>query len=311
MSAQQAGWSARLKSALAKTRHALVDKIDALFTGGQATAETWEALEELLLTSDLGPATALEALAEARESLSRLKRSDAAAVREALSGYLLKRLEAAEGTLMRPSGAEPFVVLVVGVNGVGKTTTIAKLTRLFQDEGLSVLLACADTFRAAAAEQLSIWAERLGADIVVGQPGADPAAVAYDALQAAMARGADVVIADTAGRLHTKAPLMEELKKIARVMGRVVEWAPHETLLVLDATTGQNALAQARLFHEALGITGLVLTKLDGTAKGGVVVRIVEELGLPIRAVGVGEGIEDLQLFRAREFVEALLAEGS
>lgn len=306
---EQSGWLGRLRSGLSKTRRSLLTQIDALFASGTATAETWEALEELLLAADLGPSTVMELLEKVRSGLPRAKRAEPASVREALAQGLLQRLSGAEAPLEAPRGVEPFVVLVVGVNGVGKTTTIAKLARGLQREGRRVLLACADTFRAAAAEQLGVWADRLGADLVAGQPGADPASVAYDALEAARARGAAVVLADTAGRLHTKAPLMEELKKVSRVMGKVVEGAPHEVLLVLDATTGQNALAQARLFGEALGVTGLVITKLDGTAKGGVVVRIVEELGLPVRAIGVGEALEDLQPFRAREFVDALLAD--
>lgn len=310
MVAQEAsGWATRLRAGLSRTRQSLVAKIESLFTGGAVTDETWEALEEHLLAADLGPSTVLSLIEELRASLSRSEGAEAASVRGALAAHLLERLEGAEGPLSPPVVVRPFAVLVVGVNGAGKTTTIAKLASSLQRGGLTVLLACADTFRAAAAEQLSVWADRLGADLVAGQPGADPASVAYDALEAARARGADVVLVDTAGRLHTKAPLMEELKKIKRVMGKVVEGAPHEVLLVLDATTGQNALAQARLFHEALGVTGLVLTKLDGTAKGGVMVRIVEDLALPVRAIGVGEGLEDLQPFRAREFVEALFAE--
>jgi fused signal recognition particle receptor len=276
-----------------------------------ATAEAWEALEELLLAADLGPSTVLELLEAVRSDKTILKGAAPGVVRDALAQGLLGRLAGAEAPLEVPEGVEPFVVLVVGVNGVGKTTTIAKLARGFQSEGRSVLLACADTFRAAASEQLEVWAERLGVDLVAGHPGADPASVAYDALEAARARGASLVLTDTAGRLHTQAPLMEELKKISRVMGKVVEGAPHEVLLVLDATTGQNATAQARLFGQALGVTGLVLTKLDGTAKGGVVVRIVEELGLPVRAIGVGEALEDLQPFRAEEFVEALFVDTS
>jgi fused signal recognition particle receptor len=302
---------ARLRTGLSETRRSLLTQIDGLFTGGMATAEAWEALEELLLAADLGPSTVLELLEAVRSDKTILKGAAPGVVRDALAQGLLGRLAGAEAPLEVPEGVEPFVVLVVGVNGVGKTTTIAKLARGFQSEGRSVLLACADTFRAAASEQLEVWAERLGVDLVAGHPGADPASVAYDALEAARARGASLVLTDTAGRLHTQAPLMEELKKISRVMGKVVEGAPHEVLLVLDATTGQNATAQARLFGQALGVTGLVLTKLDGTAKGGVVVRIVEELGLPVRAIGVGEALEDLQPFRAEEFVEALFVDTS
>jgi len=203
-------------------------------------------------------------------------------------------------------GAQPFVILVVGVNGSGKTTTIGKLAEKFRREGRKVMLAAGDTFRAAAIEQLQIWGERVGCDVIASQEGGDPAAVAFDTLKAAKARGHDVAIIDTAGRLQTKQPLMEELKKIHRVIGREVEGGPHEVLLVLDGNTGQNALSQARIFTEATGVTGLVVTKLDGTAKGGVIVGLADEFGIPVRFIGVGEAIEDLREFRAAEFVDAL-----
>jgi fused signal recognition particle receptor len=206
-------------------------------------------------------------------------------------------------------GEHPFVLLVLGVNGVGKTTTIGKLASRFVSEGMTVMLAASDTFRAAAIEQLDIWAQRAGANIIKHQSGADPAAVAFDAVEAARHRGIDVVIVDTAGRLHTKSPLMEELKKVKRVIGKAMPDAPQEVLLVLDATTGQNALSQAKMFNDAIGVTGIALTKLDGTAKGGIIFAIKKELGLPVRLIGIGESIEDLRDFDTAEFVEALFSE--
>jgi fused signal recognition particle receptor len=271
---------------------------------GKIDADLLESLEEILITADFGMQTTqdlIQALEQrvAREGLS------VADLRSALQDEIRQRLklEAAPLDLER---AKPFVIMVVGVNGAGKTTTIGKLARQFSSQGMKVVLGAGDTFRAAAAEQLAIWGERSGVDVIRHKEGADPAAVAFDAAKAAVARKADVLILDTAGRLHTKVNLMEEMKKIHRVLGREIPDAPHETLLVLDATTGQNALTQARLFKEAVKISGIALTKLDGTAKGGMVVAIGAELGLPVRYVGIGEGVEDLRPFDPDLFVDAL-----
>jgi fused signal recognition particle receptor len=295
----------RMRVGLAKTQTALVGRIDALLGGRQGVdAELLEELEEILITADFG-------MKITQELVGSLEKRCAGGnvAPSALRGFLKEdirqclRLEAAPLDL---AAGAPFVIMVVGVNGVGKTTTIGKLARQFAAQGKKVVLGAGDTFRAAAAEQLAIWGERAGVDVVRLAEGADPAAVAFDAAKAAVARGADVLILDTAGRLHTKVNLMEELKKIRRVLSREIPGAPHETLLVLDATTGQNALVQARLFRDAVEVSGIALTKLDGTAKGGVVVAIGAELGLPVRFVGIGEGVDDLRPFDADLFVDAL-----
>jgi fused signal recognition particle receptor len=295
--AQQAGFISRLRDSLGKTRRAMTEQLAAA-AFDPADDEAWERLEEALITADVGvPTTA--------ELVSRLEaRPDLGELGEALAQ------EAAE-LLGEPGRLEldgpPSVILVVGVNGTGKTTTIGKLASRLSEHGHSVLLAAADTFRAAAEEQLEIWADRAGADFVGSERGGDPAAVAYDAIEAATARGRDVVIVDTAGRLHTQTNLMEELAKVRRVIERRLEGAPHETLLVIDATTGQNGLQQARLFREAVDVSGVALTKLDGSAKGGVALAIAHELGLPVKLVGVGERIEDLRPFDPQDFARALL----
>jgi fused signal recognition particle receptor len=266
-------------------------------------ADLLEEIEELLITSDIGVQTAARLI-------DRLSAAKAGSVEE-LQAVLRTEILAILTHPPRPTrepGSAPHVIMVVGVNGVGKTTTIGKLAARLKADGRKVLIAAADTFRAAAVEQLAIWAERAGADIVRHQDGADPAAVAYDAVDAARARGADVVIVDTAGRLHTKVNLMEEIKKIKRSIAKKLPDAPHEILLVLDATTGQNAVSQARLFHEALELTGIALTKLDGTAKGGIVIAICHEFDIPLRYIGIGEAIEDLQEFDPEQFVEALFS---
>jgi fused signal recognition particle receptor len=246
-------------------------------------------------------------LAGLRQKVARSELADAKALEAALAGSLLEILAPVERPLVVDRAAKPFVILVVGVNGSGKTTTIGKLARRMKDEGLSVMLAAGDTFRAAAVEQLAVWGERNGVPVVSQAPGADPAAVVFDALQSARARGIDVLIADTAGRLHTQSHLMDELAKIARVMKRLDAAAPHEVLLVLDAGLGQNAVRQAEQFSQAIGVTGIVVTKLDGTAKGGVVIAIARRFGLPIRFVGIGEQAEDFGIFDARAFIEGLL----
>jgi fused signal recognition particle receptor len=260
-----------------------------------------------MIGADVGVATAMGLLERTREQLQGVKGAETD-VLATLKGEVLRALQSAAGDEASEGEAtpKPLVILVVGVNGAGKTTTIAKLAALYRDEGKSVILAAADTFRAAAIEQLQLWGERAGAAVIAHSHGGDPAAVAFDALQAAQSRGADVLIVDTAGRLHTKGNLMEEMKKIGRVMSRVDETAPHEVLLVLDATTGQNGLAQAKEFTKVIGCTGIVLTKLDGTAKGGVVLAIAEQLNLPVRFIGTGEGMEDLAAFDPQEYVDAL-----
>jgi fused signal recognition particle receptor len=284
-------------------------RLNALLGGGRQLDEQVLAdLEEVLFTADIGVRTATRLLEAVREKVRSRALSDPAAVRAALKAEIA-RILAPGGAPPRPfaPGPErPWVVMVVGVNGSGKTTTVGKLAAKLKGQGLAVLLGAGDTFRAAAGEQLEIWAGRVAAPIVRGKDGADPASVCFEAVQQGVATRADVVLCDTAGRLHTKAPLMEELRKVKRVIGKAVAGAPHEVLLVLDATNGQNAIAQARQFHEALGVTGLALTKLDGTAKGGVVIGITDELGLPVRWIGVGETVADLQPFDAAAFVEAL-----
>jgi fused signal recognition particle receptor len=294
----------RMRVGLAKTQSALVERIDALLGGRQRVdAEVLEELEEILITADFGMKTTQDLV----QSLEKRFAGNGAVegLRDLLKEEIRQRLRL-EAAPLDLAAATPFVIMVVGVNGVGKTTTIGKLARQFAAQGKKVVLGAGDTFRAAAAEQLAIWGERAGVDVIRHAEGADPAAVAFDSAKAAVARGADVLILDTAGRLHTKVNLMEELKKVRRVLSREIPGAPHETLLVLDATTGQNALVQARLFRDAVEVSGIALTKLDGTAKGGVVVAIGAELGLPVRFVGIGEGVDDLRPFDADLFVDAL-----
>jgi fused signal recognition particle receptor len=294
----------RVHDSLAKTREAVQDGFARIFRGEELTPATLEELEALLLQADLGLSTTEAFVEEIREEArrGRVTESDA---RRALAAHILHTLEAAPAPL--DLSARPAVVLVVGVNGSGKTTTCGKLAWRLREEGRDVVLAAGDTFRAAAIEQLERWGERAGVPVVAQGPGADPSAVAFDAVRAAQARGADVLLVDTAGRLHTKSNLMAELAKVKRVLGRQLAGAPHETLLVLDATTGQNGIAQALLFHEALSLSGLILTKLDGTAKGGIVVRIHRELGLPIKLVATGERPEDLAPFDAESFVAGMV----
>jgi fused signal recognition particle receptor len=304
-SSAKKGFLNRLMRGLSKTRENLVQGMDRLFTGKKVIdADLLEELEELLITSDLGVATTMELIQRTQKKVDRKELSEPSALKAFLKEEIFNLLQ----FKVEPFSWErkPLVVMVIGVNGTGKTTTIGKLAAQLRETGKSVLLVAADTFRAAAIEQLEIWGERANCPVIKQKSGADPAAVAFDGIQAALSRQADVVIIDTAGRLHTKINLMEELKKMQRIIGRQIEGAPHEVLLVLDATTGQNALAQARMFHEALGVTGLILTKLDGTAKGGIVVGIAREMNLPVRFIGVGEDIEDLREFDPREFAEAL-----
>lgn len=296
----------RLKRSLSKTHESIVGRMDALLLGKkQIDTETLEELEEILITADLGVKTTVDLIRTLEQRLKRDELQDGAALKKALKEEIQLRLMAHASPLV-VAAKTPFVILVIGVNGVGKTTTIGKLAAKYTGEGKRVLLAAGDTFRAAAAEQLELWSQRVGADIVRHKEGADPSAVVFDACKAAIGRGCDVLIIDTAGRMHTKVNLMEEMKKIRRVLAREIPDAPHETLLVLDAATGQNALSQAKLFKEAAFVSGVALTKLDGSAKGGVVVAVSHEFALPIRFIGVGESVEDLREFDPAQFVDAL-----
>jgi len=300
----------RMRRGLAKTQTSLVGRVDALLSGrSRVDADLLEELEEILITADLGMKTTRALIDTLEQRLAKDEARRPELVRQVLQEEMAAMLGQGQVPLDVSVG-KPFVIMVVGVNGVGKTTTIGKLAKQFCDQGLKVVLGAGDTFRAAAADQLSIWGERSGAEVVRGAEGGDPASVAFDAAKAALARRADVLILDTAGRLHTKVNLMEELKKVRRVIDREIPGAPHETLLVLDATTGQNALAQARLFGEAVAVSGIALTKLDGTARGGIVVAIAADLGLPVRFVGVGEKAEDLRPFDPQLFVRALFETG-
>ena len=293
----------RLKSGLSKTRQSLSKRFDGILAGNRRIDDAvLEEIEEALITSDIGVPTTMTLMDRISKKADKITSADE--FKRQLKVEMLSLVDVAQ---VEKISAKPHVIMVVGVNGVGKTTTIGKLAAKFSNQGKKVLLAAADTFRAAAADQLDIWAKRANADIVRHKDKSDPAAVAFDSLEAAIARGMDVVIIDTAGRLHTKVNLMEELKKIKRSIGKKIPHAPHETLLVVDATTGQNAVSQAKLFNADIQITGIVLTKLDGTAKGGIVLAICDLLKVPIRYIGVGEGIDDLQEFDPRLFVEALL----
>ena len=297
----------RLRQGLSKTRSGFTGRLDRLVLGKKEISDDLlEELEEILYTSDLGVATTQELIDLVQDSVARKELNSPENLKIALKEHIRSFLHVPEMEHTNPSPGEPLVIMVIGVNGVGKTTTIGKVAHGFKEEGKNVMLVAADTFRAAAIEQLVIWGERVGAEVIKQKNGADPSAVSFDAISSAQSKGTDVVLIDTAGRLHTKVNLMDELKKIQRVVGRKLPGAPHEIWLVLDSTTGQNAISQAEIFHEALGVTGIILTKLDGTAKGGIVVGISHQLGLPIRFIGIGEKIEDLRPFDASEFVEAL-----
>ncbi|HXH03867.1 MAG TPA: signal recognition particle-docking protein FtsY [Candidatus Competibacteraceae bacterium] len=298
----------RLRERLARTRSSLVDGLADLLLGKKTIDdEVLEELETRLLLADVGVEATSQIINRLTERVSRKQLSDVDALMAALREEMLALVAPCSQPLSIPATIRPYVILMVGVNGVGKTTTIGKLAKRLQEQGHSVMLAAGDTFRAAAVEQLQVWGERNGVPVVAQSQGADAASVIYDALQAAKARNIDVLIADTAGRLHTQANLMEELKKIKRVLTKLDERAPHEVMLVVDAGTGQNALNQALQFHQAVSLTGITLTKLDGTAKGGILFAIAKRLGVPIRFIGVGESIEDLRPFEAGEFVAALL----
>lgn len=302
------GFFARFKQGLTKTRQQFGDGISRLLLGKKEIDKAlMEELETLLLSADLGIETTQNILERLSEGLARKELTDGHAVLQALKNRLEMILGAGEKPLvLETPDHSPFVILTVGVNGAGKTTSIGKLAKQFQQQGKKVMLAAGDTFRAAAVEQLKVWGERNQIPVIAQQTGADSASVIYDALQAAKARGIDILLADTAGRLHTQSNLMEELKKVQRVIKKLDAHAPHETWLVLDASIGQNALNQARQFHEAVGLTGIIMTKLDGTAKGGILFAIANELGIPFRYLGIGEGIDDLRLFDAQQFVRAI-----
>lgn len=298
------GFFTKLKKGLSKTREILTTDVDKLFTGNRTVDDDLlEDLEELLITSDIGVGIAMDLMEKITKKASKI--TNANDLKKELKNEIISLIDT-DSEPEKITYSKPHVIMVVGVNGVGKTTTIGKLSAKYTAEGKKVLISAADTFRAAAGEQLSIWAERTGADFVRHRDNADPGAVAFDSIEAAVARNVDIVLIDTAGRLHTKVNLMEELKKIKRVVSSRISAAPHEVLLVLDATTGQNALSQAKLFHETIGVSGIALTKLDGTAKGGIVINIGNNLNIPIRFIGIGEQVDDLQEFNIHHFVEAL-----
>jgi fused signal recognition particle receptor len=299
----------RLKQGLSKTRAGFTERLDQLISRrNRIDAELLEELEEILITSDLGVTASQELIRLVRDETAKEELDNLETLKTALKQYILGFLDVPEPQHSDPEPGEPLVIMVIGVNGVGKTTTIGKLADLYRNQNKKVMLVAADTFRAAATDQLAIWGERVGAEVLRQDQGADPSAVVFDALNAAVARKVDVVLIDTAGRLHTKVNLMEQLRKIQRVAGRRLPGAPHHVWLVLDATTGQNAISQAEMFHNTLGVTGIILTKLDGTAKGGIVVGISRQLAIPIRFIGIGEKIDDLRSFKAEDFVEAIFS---
>jgi fused signal recognition particle receptor len=301
------GFLARLREGLAKTRTGLSGRLDRAFFGKKEIDEDLlEQIEEILFTSDLGVATTQELIEKVQDGVARRELDKPEKLREALKEQIRQFLEVPEISHVEPAPGEPYVVMLIGVNGVGKTTTIAKLGHQVRERGKAVMFVAADTFRAAAIEQLQVWGDRVGADVVKQKQGSDPSAVVFDGLSSAIVKKTDVVFIDTAGRLHTKVNLMEELEKIRRVAQKRIPEAPHEVWLVVDATTGQNAISQAEMFHKAMGLTGIILTKLDGTAKGGIVAGICHQLKIPIKFIGIGEKMDDLRPFNASEFVEAI-----
>ena len=301
------GFLARLASSVTKTREAFVEKITHVISRRTVIDESlYEELEEILIQADVGMPTTLRLIEAVRSRVRRERVKDPNAVYDMLKEEMRRILEEGSAPLVQTDRTKPLVYLMVGVNGTGKTTSIAKLANRFKNEGRHVMLCAGDTFRAAAIDQLEVWAQRIGVDLIKQQVGSDPAAVAFDSIQAAKARGTDVLLIDTAGRLQTKTPLMQELAKINRVITRELGREPHEVLLVLDATTGQNGISQARLFSEAIPVSGVILTKLDGTAKGGVILAIASEVGLPVKLIGIGEGMDDLRDFDPQAFVDAL-----
>jgi fused signal recognition particle receptor len=296
----------RLKQGLSRTRKGFVKNVDEMIFGEKVISrDLFDDLEEILIMADMGPAFTSDLIEEMKEHAKRNELKNPGALKQLLKDHMITILKESEKPLCIPHNG-PYTIMVLGVNGTGKTTTIGKMASHFSKAGMSVMLVAADTFRAAAIEQLEIWSQRVNATLIKQKMGADPSAVVFDAIHAAQSKKTDVVIIDTAGRLHTKVNLMEELKKTRRIMGRELEGAPHETLLVLDATTGQNAISQAKMFHKEIGVTGIVITKLDGTAKGGILIRIAREMSIPIRYIGIGEGLDDLKVFKSEEFVNAL-----
>ncbi|MFB3147732.1 MAG: signal recognition particle-docking protein FtsY [Thermodesulfobacteriota bacterium] len=303
------GLFARLRRGLSKTQAGLLGRLGEIISKREIDESLWDDFEETLIMSDLGVNTTMKLRENIETKLSKQSLSSAESITDTLKEEILEILKSAQGAPIK-ADVSPFVIMVAGVNGVGKTTTIGKLANMLKQDGRKVMVAAADTFRAAATEQLEVWSKRVGTDFIKGESGGDPSSVAFDAIKAAEARGTDILIIDTAGRLHTKGNLMDELTKMKRIIRRELEGAPHETLLVLDATTGQNAVQQAKLFNEAIEVTGIVLTKLDGTAKGGVIVAIADELNIPVKYIGIGESLSDLREFNADEFVEALFYSG-
>lgn len=303
------GLFARLRRGLSKTQAGLLGGLGGIVSKKEIDANLWDEFEETLIMADLGVNTTMKLRENIETKLSKQSLNSPESITDTLKEEISEILKSAQGAPIN-ANASPFVIMVAGVNGVGKTTTIGKLANRLKTDDKKVMVAAGDTFRAAAMEQLEVWSKRVGTDFLKGQSGGDPSSVAFDAVKAAQARGTDILIIDTAGRLHTKGNLMEELTKMKRIVGRELEGAPHETLLVLDATTGQNAVQQAKLFNEAIGVTGIVLTKLDGTAKGGVIIAIADELNIPVKYIGIGESLSDLREFNAEEFVEALFYTG-
>ena len=303
------GFFEKLKAGLTKTRNLFTKNIDDILLGERVIDQKlFDELEETLIMADVGPTFTYELIEKMKDQVKRKELGNPELLKKVLQDTITETLEKTEAPLHIPKN-ELFTIMVVGVNGTGKTTTIGKLARNLKSDGLSVMLVAADTFRAAAIEQLEVWGQRADVPLIKQKIGADPSAVVFDAILAAKARKADVVIIDTAGRLHTKVNLMEELKKMKRILGRELPGAPHEILLVLDATTGQNAIAQAKMFNNEIGVSGIILTKLDGTAKGGVIIGIAGELSIPIRYIGIGEGMDDLKIFKSEEFVGALFVQ--
>lgn len=304
---KEKGFLERLHQGLSKTRSGLTGRLDKLmFRGRKIDEDLFEELEEILFTSDIGVAATQELITLVQDSMAKKELDNPDRLKEVLKENMINFLDVPGVEHTSSAPGEPLVIMVIGVNGVGKTTTIGKAAYLFKEQGKKVMMVAADTFRAAAIEQLAIWGERVGANVIRQAHGTDPSSIVFDAIPAAIARKMDVVFIDTAGRLHTKINLMDELQKIRRVIGHKLPGAPHQVWLVLDATTGQNAISQAEMFYKALSVTDIILTKLDGTAKGGIVVGIAHQLGLPIRFIGVGEQIDDLQPFDAKDFVDAI-----
>jgi len=306
MPIENKGFFEKLKLGLAKTRNLLVKNVDDIILGEKVIDQKlYDDLEELLIMADVGPSFTHELIEKIKEQVKRRELDKPELLKKVLRDTAMDILIKNEAPLRIPGG-EIFTIMVVGVNGTGKTTTIGKLAHRFKEQGMPVMMAAADTFRAAAIEQLEIWSRRVNVPLIKQKIDSDPSAIVFDAIAAAKSGKAEVIIIDTAGRLHTKVNLMEELKKMKRIMARELPGAPHEILLVLDATTGQNAVAQAKMFHDEIGVTGIVITKLDGTAKGGVIIRIASDLNIPIRYIGIGEGLDDLREFKSNEFVDAL-----